>query len=396
MESITPSQPDRLRVLVCHFQRVVVSGAERAILDFVKMARPDFEFVMHVPGEGPLADYYRNASLPVLPQPLSTRRRMFPGLHTLQSLRFARLVRSHSFSACIANTFPALSRVGTACRITKTPLIGIIREYVRDTPLHRRLLDSATSILAVSRDLASHIGELAPGKPVHAAHDPIDAPPLLQRIARHRAARKPALPEFSSAPTIGFIGRITPYKRPHLLIEAAPLVLRRFPDVRFVILGEAIASDSAYEREIRRMVDTLGLAHRVFFLGHRSDAIEALTELSVLCVTSTREPFPRVILESQLAEVPVVAADTGGCPEMVDHDVTGLLFNASSPHAASSLAEQIIRILEQPGLGKRLSDAALARLQAGASSSQQVASLEERILEAMDLNKACPTTPTHA
>ena len=63
------------------------------------------------------------------------------------------------------------------------------------------------------------------------------------------------------------------------------------------------------------------------------------------------ENSPLVIHEAQEARIPVITADVGGMAEYVDDEVNGLLFNFRN---ISSLAKEMQRLIDEPGLGRSL------------------------------------------
>jgi glycosyltransferase involved in cell wall biosynthesis len=77
--------------------------------------------------------------------------------------------------------------------------------------------------------------------------------------------------------------------------------------------------------------------------------VYACADAVVLC--SAKEPFSRAILEAQAAGVPVVAADSGGTPEIVKDGESGLLFRERTPEA---VAAPIVRLLTDTAFASRL------------------------------------------
>jgi glycosyltransferase involved in cell wall biosynthesis len=97
----------------------------------------------------------------------------------------------------------------------------------------------------------------------------------------------------------------------------------------------------------------------VHFLGHRDDVPEILAALDVLVhVPSAPEPFGRVVAEAMAVGKPVVAARAGGLPEIVEHEVTGLLVPPGDP---SACAAAVLRLLADPALRARLGTAGRRR-----------------------------------
>jgi glycosyltransferase involved in cell wall biosynthesis len=372
-------------ILVAHFRPDIVSGAEFAIADMLEKSSSHFRYVMLTPGKGPLAEHYRSKGFEVWPQRIETPRRKYPGLHSLQSWFFARRLRAAGVNMAIANTFPAATRVGTACRMAGIPYAIYVREYINDKPLHRFLLARADRIFAVSADVADYLTSMTDPCKIVVAHDHLQAQPLLARI---EAAKRGgvAMPFAGDGPLVGIIGRITNYKRQDLFVRAIPWVLKEFPAARFVVVGSAVEKERRYAESLPELARSLGVADRVAFLGHRSDALEIMSCLSVCCLTSDREPFPRTVLEAQLVGCPVVASDTGGCPEMVEDGVTGLFFQANGPDSEKHLAQKIVLLLRDQALHSRLAESARRAVENNFASEQPVKRFECHLEESLYKN----------
>jgi glycosyltransferase involved in cell wall biosynthesis len=322
------------------------------------------KYVMLTPGEGKLADYYRTRGFPVWARKVQTPRRLYPGLHTLQSLLFARRLKSTCVDAVLCNTFPVASRLGTACRFARIPHAIYIREYIRNTPHHRRILGGTRRVLAVSRDVADYLKDIAPPERISVAYDHLDTASLTERVRSHRERGTRLLPFGPCHPVVGFVGRITTYKQPDLFLRAIPQVLQNEPNARFVVVGAPTERERDYEEGLRKLAGGLGLSDHVAFMGQRAEAVGILSELAVYCLTSDREPFPRTVLEAQAVGCPVVVSDKGGCREMVEHGGTGLLFSVNSRDAPRRLASEVVRLLRNKDLAIGMATRAQAALAA--------------------------------
>ncbi len=132
-------------------------------------------------------------------------------------------------------------------------------------------------------------------------------------------------PARRARPAIGCIGRIAPEKGQREFLAAGSVIHGAVPDCRFVVYGAALFSDAAvirYDAEVRAAAATLP----VQFPGWVTDVYTALAGLDLLLVPSAaHEATTRVILEAFAAGVPVIAFRSGGIPEVVEHNVDGLL-----------------------------------------------------------------------
>lgn len=175
--------------------------------------------------------------------------------------------------------------------------------------------------------------------------------------ARRRAARQALADEFSledSTRWVGNLAALVPHKDHQTLVAAALIVSLKRPDTRFLIAGRGPEEKALFD-SIKRM----GLLGKVLLVGHRDDPAEFLAALDVFALSSWGEGMGSVLLEAAACGIPIAATSAGGIPEIVEHEKTGLLAPARDPEA---LAERIIRLADDPALGRRLAAGALERL----------------------------------
>jgi glycosyltransferase involved in cell wall biosynthesis len=97
----------------------------------------------------------------------------------------------------------------------------------------------------------------------------------------------------------------------------------------------------------RRLVDSLGVAHRVDFLGECSDTANIVSGSAVFVLSTFYEAFPISILEAMRAGLPVVATNVGGIPEAVSDGFSGFLV---PPSRDDLMAESLERLFIDPSL----------------------------------------------
>jgi glycosyltransferase involved in cell wall biosynthesis len=119
-----------------------------------------------------------------------------------------------------------------------------------------------------------------------------------------------------------------------------------------VLVGSALFGEDGYERQLRELVRSLGIAERVEFRGFRSDVFEELSCVDALVHASIiPEPFGQVILDGMAAGLPVVAARAGGPMEILTDGKTGLLY---PPGDVDALASLLRRLADDVELRSRL------------------------------------------
>ena len=122
------------------------------------------------------------------------------------------------------------------------------------------------------------------------------------------------------APIVGCFARLSPEKGVDVLVRSMPRILRTLPKTQLRIFGEG-----SLEQPLRELVDTLGLSSSVKLLPWQADIFESMGEVDIVAIPSLVESFGNVAAEAALAGKPVVAAEVGGLPEILDvvkHGVT--------------------------------------------------------------------------
>jgi spore coat protein SA len=155
---------------------------------------------------------------------------------------------------------------------------------------------------------------------------------------------------------IVYAGRFIPIKGIPQLIRAAEMVHRRVPSARLFLAG---GGTSPYAARIRRMARRAKLpVHLMGYLPRKSVHRAYWLADCLVCPTQGHESFGLVVAEAMACGVPVVASRTGGIPEIIRHNRTGLL--VASYRRPSAFANAILRIARSKKLARRLGTAARA------------------------------------
>lgn len=157
------------------------------------------------------------------------------------------------------------------------------------------------------------------------------------------------------APVFLLVARLLEAKGIKEYAEAARKVKKRFPSVRFQLLGpEENGPGSIPVEQIREWEDAIE------YLGEASDVRPFMAAADVIVLPSWREGLPTVLMEAMSMGRAIIATNVPGCRELVDPGVNGLLAEAANP---DSLAASICELLEQPKLiskmglaGRRLAE----------------------------------------
>lgn len=191
----------------------------------------------------------------------------------------------------------------------------------------------------------------------------VDAGRFAPASAARRSQLRTALGFADGDCLIGCVASFTPVKRHALLLDTFAQLHRESPECRLVLVG-----DGPLRGEIETRARALGVANAVHFLGARADVEHVLPALDIFVLASSTEGMSNAILEAQSCGLAVVATAVGGNPEVIEHEVTGLLVPASEPEALTAALRDLVAA---PG----------RRAAFGAAASRVVA--RERSLEAM-------------
>lgn len=150
-----------------------------------------------------------------------------------------------------------------------------------------------------------------------------------------------------------FVGRLSAPKGIYDLFDAIPLVVLRYPEARFVLVG--VAESDELEAAIRSEAERRGITAHVTFLGSLEGRDKALAYFTaqMIVVPSWTEGFPLVIPEGMAAGLPVISTSVGAIPDFVVNGEDGFLVRPRDPAA---LADRICHLLGNEALRRRISD----------------------------------------
>lgn len=289
-------------------------------------------------------------------------------LDLVAAVRMIRLFRGHRVRIVHAHGHFAVNTVGrVAGRLAGAQVLSHM--HIENAFRHGRgrqaqiALDNATArlcfaIVAVSEATARSLGlQGYPEDRIETVHNGIDP------------GAEPEPVRLAEGPTILEVARLAAVKGQRTLIEALPRL-----EATAVFVGRDLERDGEFRTELEELAGRLGVADRTVFAGYRDDVAGLLAGCDVVCLPSTTEGLPLVLLEAMSQGRPVVATAVGGTPELVSDGETGLLV---PPGDAVALADALSRILGDEDLAKRMGQAARKRVAERFSASVAA----ERILK---------------
>ena len=159
-----------------------------------------------------------------------------------------------------------------------------------------------------------------------------------------------------NTPVIANIGMIRSDKGQKRLMKAAQIILQRYPDARFVVVGQG-TGNRLREAELREAIYKSGLESKIIMLGYRWDTPDILVAADMVVIASlSTEASPIVLREAFASGCPVVATRIGDVPEIIKHGENGLIVE---PDKVDALANAIVQFLSDRELARRCANNAL-------------------------------------
>jgi N-acetyl-alpha-D-glucosaminyl L-malate synthase BshA len=149
------------------------------------------------------------------------------------------------------------------------------------------------------------------------------------------------------------VSNFRPVKRIPAVIEIFDRIRRQVPS-RLLLVGDGPELSTAH-----RTAQELGIAGLVHSAGAQQDVLPLLSIADVFLLPSAQESFGLAALEAMACEVPVVASNVGGLPEVIEHDVTGFLH---LPEDIDGMAASAVAVLTDTNRHRAIAEAARQRV----------------------------------
>lgn len=149
------------------------------------------------------------------------------------------------------------------------------------------------------------------------------------------------------------VGRLVDYKGINYFIEAAEIIAASdhpvAKKIKFIVVGDGPMRD-----DLKSQADNSKACKRIFFTGHREDIPAILNSTDIFVLSSNAEHFGRVLIEAMACRKPVIGTNAGGVPEIIEHNVTGLLIPPRNP---SEMAKAIMSLASDKEKAEKIASA---------------------------------------
>jgi glycosyltransferase involved in cell wall biosynthesis len=142
---------------------------------------------------------------------------------------------------------------------------------------------------------------------------------------------------------VGLVGRLQPWKGQDRMLEAQAILRERGHHIHVLIVGgDSYGLSPDYAASLPGLAERLGIAEAVTMTGQVADAGPYIEQMDILVNASDPEPFGIVLLEGMAREVAVVAVDSGGPREFIEHGSTGMLARSGEPEALADALQELL------------------------------------------------------
>lgn len=232
-------------------------------------------------------------------------------------------------------------------RLRGTPylLTRRVPQPVKDKPFNRLTYRGASAAVAISSVIEAHLRERN--------WCPVTRIPSVLSAQPSDPDRVAALRErFAGRRVIGHIGALVDrHKGQRILLEAARRLRTTHPEACFLMLGEG-------EDEAALKAESANLDN-VIWEGFQSNVGDYLEIMTLFAFPSRNEGLGSTLLDAMDHDVPIVASDVDGIPDLIENDISGLLVPPDDPIA---LAKALQALLDDPSRRRTLAEAARRRL----------------------------------
>lgn len=197
------------------------------------------------------------------------------------------------------------------------------------------------AVLAVSEGVAKSI---APPRPLKGRMPSVEVLihgidcASVRRGPEARARGRQLLGIDADAVVAGTVGNLTLKKDQAALLEAIAQLRRRIPKLRLVVIGSGPLASV-----LKAKAQHLGIDDIVIWAGSRGDVQDLLPAFDIFVLSSRHEGLSIALIEALAAGLPCVATRVGGIPEVVEHEVHGILVPPGDPTVLAAAIEAVLR-----------------------------------------------------
>ncbi len=346
--------PPPYKILLLIDEAKMGGGQQHLLWLAQKLDKSEFEVEVACEPEGYLVDELKKINVKVHPIKISNRPNVFALIKTYRLLNkvspdilhthggtagfYGRLASIFNFNGAVIHTYHGIHYLSFERHFPKIIYRAIDKFLLRFT-------DCTICVAQNDFDMGINAGVVRKEKAIM-IHNGIDVEKFSAYNENSNSGIK--LKAEKNSMIIGSIGRLHVQKGYEYLIEASKSVLKSYPNVKFVLIG-----DGELRRNLESLAIKVGVKNSFSFLGNQPNVSKLLAQIDIFVLPSLWEGLPLVLLEAMAAKKPIVATNVNGITEIIESEKEGILVAPKDP---VSLSKAIIRLIEDEGLRKRFTE----------------------------------------
>jgi glycosyltransferase involved in cell wall biosynthesis len=265
-----------------------------------------------------------------------------------------------------------------ACKIARIPFVAHVHLFGQTTSFDKLFNRFIDSFVYISKSVERHHVKLGmPSNKGIVIYNGVDIKEFTKTNENNEIKCEYGITDDDYV--IGIIGRIDWWKGHQYFIKAIADASKKTPNVRGLIVGElersvTVHENEKYYRNLNSMIKKHKLEDKIILTGFKSNIEKILNAIDVVVHASTEpEPFGLVIIEGMAAAKPVIATAAGGVPEIIDHNINGILV---PPKNSQAISKEIIKLAHNQYYAKKLGKAAREHIRNTFSANKQMLRIE--------------------
>ncbi len=337
-----------MKTILYFHQSAELYGSDKTLLQLViGMSKKGHKVIVIVPEEGPLTGEFQNFNIKYIVSPvLKLSRDMFTlkklslfVYHFFSSTKTIRRETKNLNIDCIHSNTLAVLLGAFYAKLFRIKHLWHVHEIIQHPKLFHHiysfLLKNFSYNIVFNSKATSDHWKIKKSKTLqHIVYNGIENPNKLFTTDEIKAFRKKKLNINSKSTVITLIGRISRLKGHQLLLRAFENACKGRNDCVLLYIGEPPNGQEHFQVELEQLIESSPKKDSVRILPHQKNINKIYAITDIVVVPSTEpESFGMTALEAMIAEKPVIAAGHGGLLEIIEHNKTGLIFEALNENA---------------------------------------------------------------
>ncbi|MCX6150884.1 MAG: glycosyltransferase family 4 protein [Ignavibacteriales bacterium] len=284
--------------------------------------------------------------------------------HPLEIIKLKKILKKGAFDLIHTQAskdlwvlVPALKLAATQIPLVMTKQVGSF--IVKKDKLHQWIYNRVNLALAISQIIKKNLLDTCPlsDEKIQLLHNGVDTkrfdPAMIdkEKVRNEISIDKEEL-------VIGMLARFSWGKGHEEFLFAAKELIPKYPNLKFMIVGEPSRGEVEYEQKIKALAREFGVEDKVVFTGFRKDTPEILASMDIFAFPSHSEAFGIALAEAMAMGKSSVCSNSDGVLDIAVDGVTSYLFQKQN---GKDLADKLELLIKSPGTRTEFGEAARRR-----------------------------------